>query len=90
MIRLQTCPLFLPSPVSNLSHFLSLPVCRRSSLLTGAVAGGGAGGGQGAKSFDRKEAWPSTNQSTLSGKYSLVTDLLDPPRQENILLYRTK
>jgi hypothetical protein len=24
-----------PSPVSNLSIFLSLPVCRRSSLLTG-------------------------------------------------------
>jgi hypothetical protein len=34
MIRLNAQP-FPSSPVSKLSLFLSLPVCRRSSLLTG-------------------------------------------------------
>ncbi len=34
-----------PPPVSNLSFFLSLPVCRWSSLLTGEDGGGGGGGG---------------------------------------------
>jgi hypothetical protein len=34
MIRILAYPL-LPSPGSKLSLFLSLPVCRRSSLLTG-------------------------------------------------------
>jgi hypothetical protein len=34
MIRLLAYPL-PPSPKGNLSLFLSLPVCRRSSLLTG-------------------------------------------------------
>ncbi len=47
-----------PSPVSKLSLFLSLPVCRRSSLLTRE----GERGGRGAKSYDR----PSINRSVLS------------------------
>jgi hypothetical protein len=48
-----------PSPVSKSSLFLSLPVCRRSSLLRG-------GGGRGAESYDRKKAWASINCSNLS------------------------
>ncbi len=49
-----------PPPVSKLSLYLSLPLCRRSSLLTG-------GGGRGAKSYDDGEkAWPSINHSILS------------------------
>jgi hypothetical protein len=43
---------FPNSPVSKLSLFLSLPVCRRSSLLTGE----GEGGGHGAESFDSQES----------------------------------
>ncbi len=43
---------------------LSLAVCLRSSLLTGKRAGGG---GHGAKSYDRKKAWPSIYRSILSG-----------------------
>jgi hypothetical protein len=54
MIRLLRLPL-PPSPVSKLSLFLSLPVCCRSSLLTGE------GGGRGAESYDRKKAWSSIN-----------------------------
>ncbi len=42
-----------PPPVSKLSLFLSLPICRRSSLLTGE---GGGGGGAGVKSYDRWES----------------------------------
>ncbi len=45
MIRLHTHPL-PPSLVSNVSLFLGLPVCRRSSLLSWW-------GGLGAKSYDR-------------------------------------
>ncbi len=40
MIRLLAHPL-PPSPVSKLSLFLSLPVCRRSSLLMGEGEGVG-------------------------------------------------
>ncbi len=52
------------SPVSKLSLFLSLPVCRRSRLLTAEAEGGG----QGAKSYDGEKAWSSTilNHSILS------------------------
>jgi hypothetical protein len=46
----------LPSPVSKLSLFLSLPVCRQSSLLRE----GGRGWARGEK------AWPSINHSMLS------------------------
>jgi hypothetical protein len=52
-----------PLPVSKLTFFLSLPVCRRSSLLTGE--GGGSRGG--AKSDDVEKAWSSINHSILSG-----------------------
>ncbi len=45
-----------PSPFSKLSFFLSLPICRRSSLLTGE-------GGGGAKSNDGEKAWSSMNHS---------------------------
>ncbi len=48
-----------PSPfsVSKLSLFLNLPVCRRSSLLTG---------GGGTISYDGEKAWSSINHSILS------------------------
>ncbi len=49
-----------PSLVSKSSLFLSLPMCRRSSLLT--ERGGGV---RGAKSYDRKKAWASINRSIL-------------------------
>ncbi len=52
-----------PSPVSKMSLFLSLPVFRLSSLLTGEVWGGGGGG---AKSYNREKAWSSTNHSIPS------------------------
>jgi hypothetical protein len=45
-----------PTPFLHLSNnlplFLCLPVCRRSSLLTGR----GVGDGRGAKSYDREKA----------------------------------
>jgi hypothetical protein len=50
-----------PPPVSNLSLFLSLPVCSRSSLLTRE-----RGEGRGTKSCDREKAWSSINHSILS------------------------
>ncbi len=68
-----------PPPVSKLPHlFLSLPLCRRSSLLTGE----GEGCGRGAESYDRKKAWPSIIRSLLSGvkgRSSFCTsDYVDP------------
>ncbi len=54
------CP---PSPVIKLSLFLSLPLCRPPSLLTG-------GRGIGARSYDRKKAWASINRSILSGLWA--------------------
>jgi hypothetical protein len=42
-----------PSPVDELYLFLSLPVCRQSSFLTGEGVGRGGGG---AESYDRKKA----------------------------------
>jgi hypothetical protein len=60
MIRLLAHP---PPPllVNKSSLILNLPVCRRSNILTKR-----GGGGQGAKSYDRAKAWPSTNHSILS------------------------
>jgi hypothetical protein len=52
-----------PSPVSKLSRFLSLPVCRRSSILTGE----GGGGREEAESFDGKKACSSMDNSILFG-----------------------
>jgi hypothetical protein len=51
MIRLYTP--FPPSPVSKLSLFLSLPVCRRSSL-----EGGGRGGGMEPNHMTAKKLGP--------------------------------
>ncbi len=65
-------PLPPPSPVSKLSPFPRLPVCRRSSSLT--VVGGG-----GAKSYDNKKVWSSINHSILSGN-----TLLFPEVQGNV------
>jgi hypothetical protein len=66
IIRLLAHPLPL-SPISKLSLLLSLPVCRRSGLLTGE----GEGNGGGAKSYDGEKGWPSVNHSLLSdGNYS--------------------
>ncbi len=45
-----------------LSLFLSLPVCRRLSLLTGE----GGWGGRGAKSYGDEKAWSAINNSILS------------------------
>ena len=56
MIWLLPRPPSFPSPVSKLSLFLSLHVCRRSSLPNG-----------GAKSYDSERAWSSINHSILSG-----------------------
>ncbi len=53
-----------PYPISKLSLFLSLPVSRRSSYLTGE---GGRGGG-GAKSHDDEKAWSSINHSIFTDK----------------------
>ncbi len=50
---------FPSSPVSKLSLFLGLPMCRRPSLLTEE------GGGRGAKSYDREKAWLTINHSIL-------------------------
>ncbi len=67
MIRLLARPPSLLSPISKLSLFLSLPVCRRSSLLTGEEEGIGGG----AKSYDGEKAWTTLTYSILSiEKYS--------------------
>jgi hypothetical protein len=58
-----------PSAANKLSLLLSLPVCRRSSFLTGVERGGrggGGGGGGGAKSYDSEKALSSVNHSILS------------------------
>jgi hypothetical protein len=54
-----------PSPVSKMSFFISLPVCRWSSLLVGMEGGEGGGG---AKSYDGEQALSSINHSILSGR----------------------
>ncbi len=68
-VRFGSSPTSFPptSPVSKLSLFLSLIVCRRSSLLTGE----GGRGGRGAKSYEHEKAWPSINHSILSDFYHL-------------------
>ncbi len=58
-----------PSPVSKLSIFLSLPVCRRLSLLTGE----GGRGVCGAKSYGREKAWSSISHSILSDPTRIYT-----------------
>jgi hypothetical protein len=62
VVRLHARPV-PPSPVIKLSLFLSLPLCRRPSLLTGE-------GGSGARSYDRKKAWASINRLILSGLWA--------------------
>ncbi len=56
-----------PSPGSKLSLFLSLPVCRRSSLLTG----GGRGRGR-SQIIPRRGAWSPIDYSLLSGHWQSV------------------
>jgi hypothetical protein len=69
MINKGTCFLDLtprPPPYPRFRQqvlFLRLPVCRRSSALTGERGGGGGGG----NSCDREKAWSSINHSILSG-----------------------
>ncbi len=53
-----------PSPVSQLSLFLCLFMCRRSSLLTEE----GGGGWGVVKSHDCEKAWSPLNYSILSGR----------------------
>jgi hypothetical protein len=50
-----------PSPVNIVSLFLSLPVCRLSSLLRGQ-----GGNGEEPNHTNRKKVWPSINHSILS------------------------
>ncbi len=64
MIRLHAHP---PPPFRKLPLFLSLPVCRRSGILTGE----GEGGGRGAESYNRKKVLPAINSSILSGEERL-------------------
>ncbi len=53
-----------PLPSAKWCLFLSLPVCRRSSLLTGE----GGGGGRGDESYNRKKPWCLVlHHSILSG-----------------------
>ncbi len=57
-----------PPPVSNLPLFLSLPVCRRSSLLTGEE--GGRGKGAGRTNYDDGKAWSSINYKSFNTLWS--------------------
>jgi hypothetical protein len=59
------------SLVSKLYLFLSLPVCRRSSLLTGEEAGG-----EEPNLYDGERALSSINNSILSGEDRIRTSLL--------------
>ncbi len=63
-----------PSSVSKLSLFLSLPVCRRSSLLTGE----GWEEGEGAKLHAGKKAWPFIIHKLLSAPALLPPKLEEP------------
>ncbi len=58
-------PIPPPSPVSKLSLFLSLPLCRRPSLYWQERAGV-----EPDQSYDRKKAWASINRSILSGLWA--------------------
>jgi hypothetical protein len=57
-----------PPPISKLPFFLSLLVCRQSSLLTGE----GEGGRCGAESYHRKNAWPSKNHLIFADFYLII------------------
>jgi hypothetical protein len=59
-------PPFRPCLFSKLSLFRSLPVRRRSSLLTKEGSGGG-GGWATFQSYDGEKAWSSINHSKISG-----------------------
>ncbi len=61
-------PGFLAVLFSKLSLclFLSLPLCRRASLLKGDGDGGWAGWGKGAKADDGEKAWSSINHPILN------------------------
>jgi hypothetical protein len=74
----------IPSPISNRSFSLSLPVCHRSSLVTGE----GRGGGEGAKPYDGEKSCSSLNHSILSehhGYFAVIQ--LSLPECERSLLY---
>ncbi len=57
------------SPFSKLSLLLSLPVCCRSSLMTGR----GRAYRGGAESYDNEKAWSSINYSLSSGLFTMPT-----------------
>ncbi len=59
VVWFSSVPTLPPPPVSKLFLFFSLPVCRRSSLLTG-------GGGRGDKVYYGEKAWSSINHLILS------------------------
>jgi hypothetical protein len=76
-------------PVSKVSIFLSLPVCRRSSIVTWD----GGGGGGGAKSCDRQKAWSSiyhsngcSNKGLLVCKQQKVEKIYEISQLRNVLL----
>ncbi len=60
VVWFASTPALSPFPVSKSSLFLSVPVCRRSSLLTGRGVGEGAG------VEPNYKAWLSINRSILS------------------------
>ncbi len=70
---------FPPSPVSILSFFLSLSVSRLSSFLT-------EGGWLGTDSYDRENAWASTNHSIPSAPTPLAVFFL--PSYHTVLWWR--
>ncbi len=66
--------------------FLSLPVCRRSSLLM--VYGGGGGGGR-SKSYDGGQAWYFMNDSIPSGGSRHIHIMPEPEErgQKQLVLF---
>jgi hypothetical protein len=81
MIRFLAHTLPPASPVGELSLFLSLPVCRRSLLLTGE--GEEEEGGRGATSYDREKdiesySIPYTPASKVMGSIPASSDTVQP------------
>jgi hypothetical protein len=68
-------PHILSPPSSKLSLFLSLPMCRRSSLPTEKR---GDGGGGGAESYNSEKAWSSINHSTHPAPRCIFRMFVDP------------
>ncbi len=83
MIRFIAHPL-PPSPVSNMSLFLSLPVCRLSSLLTEE------GGGTGWARSQRQVIWPRRTLAIYFMQYSLGSPQTEKVKTTKLLLLSLK